>query len=231
MKLIKSAIIIILFLGLIKGKALASVEGGTASIFLLPETDKIEIGQNNFISVHFNTNGIPISAVTLRLSYPFSGSTPEVVASQIAINQDLLSADWTCPIKTINQVEGKVQIDISCLTINTTGYNEAGDKILVSFLLTPSRIPTDGKITIKFDPALTVISRKSDGVDILKIPVSQGVYEIIPAVKIAKGWNTAFGNGCTIYSAKQNNWRPVVLDFISSVFPFTEIVKINYLCR
>ena len=76
----------------------AAVPTGTAEVSISPETGNFNVGDTINTSVYFNPANNTISGVAVRLTYPFSGATPEISVSSIQVNPSLLSSgDWTCP--------------------------------------------------------------------------------------------------------------------------------------
>jgi len=157
----------------------ASTPQGVATISLSPAVGTYQVDQSFPVSIKFDPKGIAISTIALRITYPFSGQTPEVSASNIQIDSQLLSSgDWTCPIKQIYSENGRVTIDISCANTNPSGFTTSRETTLASFTLTPSQLPASNPVVLSFDPTETKINRKSDGTDILSTPTSTGSYTI-----------------------------------------------------
>lgn len=160
----------------------AAVPEGEATVSLTPETGTYQINQPFTISILFNTANIPISAIAIRITYSYSGTTPEVEASGIEINPTLLTTgDWSCPVKTVTPSGGTVKIDIACVNTSIAGYSNSTDTLLATFDLVANQIPATNPITLSFDPSQSIITRKADGTDILLIPSSTGVYTIAGA--------------------------------------------------
>ncbi|MCH7641385.1 hypothetical protein IID22_04265, partial [Patescibacteria group bacterium] len=114
-----------------------------------------------------------------RLTYPFSGTTPELVASDIEINSVLLSSgDWTCPTRNVSAQAGTVNIDIACANVTAAGFSSSGSTLLATFNLTVERAPVIDPVVVRFNPSQSVITQKSDGQDILLIPTSTGEYTV-----------------------------------------------------
>lgn len=157
----------------------AAVPGGQAQASLSPETGSFGVGDTFPISVYFNTANIPISGISVRLTYPYSGTTPEYVASDIEINSVLLSSgDWTCPTRNVSAEGGTVNIDIACANISASGFSNSSNTLLATFDFTIERTPLIDPMTLRFDPSMSIVTRKSDGQDILLIPTSTGEYTV-----------------------------------------------------
>jgi hypothetical protein len=181
-------VIVILIIGIAAGiylirrqqkKIQASVTGGQATIAITPQTGTYQVGDNITTNISFNSAGIPISGIAVRLKYFYSGNIPELYASNLNINPTLLSAgDWSCPVKKIDVATTEVSIDISCVNFSSSGFTSTQDTNLASFEIKANKIPTTNPTSISFDAQKSVITRKSDGEDVLLIPESMASYTI-----------------------------------------------------
>lgn len=159
----------------------AAVPGGEAKVSISPATGNYNVGDTINTSVSFNTAGIAVSGIAVRLSYPFSGATPEVSVSGIRVNSALLSSgNWTCPTQNASQQGGNMVIDIACANTSASGYTSTTDTLLANIDLKVNRAPS-AALEVKFDPERSVVTRKSDNQDILLIPSSSGKYTIAGA--------------------------------------------------
>lgn len=179
-------IIILLVAGVVVGLLLvqqrqifnqkASTPTGTATVSLQPSQASFQRSVANPVSVYFNTKGISISGITVRLTFSNLG----VSASGIQVSSNLLtSGDWTCPVKSITSSGSTGQIDIACLNTSTAGYSNSTDTLLATFNLTASAVPLVNPLIVSFDPTQTVITQKSDATDIALTPTSTGSYTIV----------------------------------------------------
>lgn len=149
----------------------AAVPGGQARVSLFPTSGSFKVGDSLPVSVYFNTSGVSVSSVKLRLVYPFTGTAPEVTASNIQINQVIESSgDWNCPTKSVTTEGQNVAIDIACANIGASGYSTTSDTLLATFNLTVNQIPQSNPFSLRFDPSQSIITQKSNGQDILNIP-------------------------------------------------------------
>lgn len=152
----------------------AAVPGGQASVSISPSTGNFDIGETITTEVSFNTSGIAASGVAVRLSYPFSGASPEVSVTSIQVNQDLLATgDWTCPTQNATQQGGNVLIDVACANTSASGFTTTSNTKLATIELRVNRSPSTNPVVLRFDPGESVITRRSDNQDILLIPQSQ----------------------------------------------------------
>src|SRR3989344_6438172 len=157
----------------------AAVPGGQAEVSVSPATGNFNVGDTIDTSVSFNPANIAISGVAVRLSYPFSGATPEISVPSIQISSALTSSgDWTCPTQTSTQQGSNVVIDIACANTSASGFTANNDILLANVKLQINREPATQPLVMRFDPALSVITRKSDNQDILLIPTSTGSYTV-----------------------------------------------------
>lgn len=158
----------------------AAVPDGDATVKFKPETGNYKVGDTISAGVYFNTAGIPISAIAVKILYPFTGSTPEVSVGSIVINSNLLSTgQWTCPVQN-HKIEGSnVVVEIACgLQASSTGYTTNVDTLLANVSLKVNSAPSVSPLVVRFDPTESVITRRSDNRDILLIPSSEGTYYI-----------------------------------------------------
>jgi hypothetical protein len=160
----------------------AAVPGGLATVSLFPTSGTFNVGDTFPVSVYFNTSGIAISGITIRLTYPYSGVSPEVAASNISINPVVeRSSDWNCPTKTVSAEGGNVLVDIACANVGASGYSNNADTLLATFDLTVGKAPATNPLVLRFDTSQSIITQKSNGQDILNIPdpnSARGVYTI-----------------------------------------------------
>lgn len=157
----------------------ASVPGGKTEVSIFPNEGDYKPGDSIESSVFFNTANIAISGVAVRLTYPYSGATPEMTVDKIEVNSSLLSTgDWTCPTQTSSEEGGNVLVDIACANTSATGFTSTSNVLLAKVTFKVERAPAINPIVVRFDPAMSVITRKSNSQDILLIPASTGSYNI-----------------------------------------------------
>lgn len=159
-------------------KQKASTPTGTATVSIQPATGSFERGTSNSISVYFNTHGISVSGVNVRITYSNLG----VLASQINTLQLTSGGDWVCPVKTVTTSGSTGEIDIVCKNSAAAGYSNNADTLLATFNLTASQVPIQNPLIVSFDAAGTSITQKSDGADIALTPNSTGSYTITDVI-------------------------------------------------
>jgi hypothetical protein len=162
----------------------AAVPGGQAEVSITPSSGNFNVGDMVETTISFNPANISISGVAVRLTYPFSGTTPEVTVDSINLNSALTSTgDWTCPTQTSSQQGTNVIIDIACANTSASGFTANTDTQLAKVKLKVNTTPATQPFIVRFDPALSVITRKSDNQDILLIPTSTGSFTVGGAVQ------------------------------------------------
>lgn len=152
----------------------AAVSTGTAKVYISPTTKTIEVGDTFTVNLLLNTAGQYVSAVTLDLSYSYSGSTPPIEATDVQINSSLLTdGSWKFPIKTINDSDGTVQIKIGGLNSSQAGYKTSSEESVATITF---KAQEAGVINVNFNSTTTKAMSKDTGSDILLIPDSNGTY-------------------------------------------------------
>ena len=164
----------------------AAVEGGPVQISITPTTKTIGVGETSTFTTLINTQGRLISAITVRLSYTYSGSAPLLSASNpTPLIQQQTNTSWNCMIAKTTVAEGKVNIDLGCTSSDTTGYSNSTNTPLFSVALTAGQTPTTTPIVLAFDPALTIVTDKQTAEDIAAIPSSSAAITIAGAAATA----------------------------------------------
>lgn len=157
----------------------ASSATGTATINITPVTGEIVAGGSLPVTVSVDPAGNIISAIAMRLSFSYSGSISELSANDIQIDSALLATgDWTCPVKTFTAENGKANIDIGCANTSTIGYSSTGVFDLATFSLMASPAAKNATYILSFDPKESIVTKKTDSLDILLTPSSTGTYTI-----------------------------------------------------
>ena len=155
----------------------AAVPTGQANVSITPTSGDFKKGDTIKASVLFNTANIAVSGVAIRLTYQYSGTSPEVSASQIEVSPTLLSSgDWSCPTKNVTEQGGNVNIDIACANTSAAGFSTNTDTLFANVNLTVDRVPGVSPLIVRFDPTQSIITQKSNGQDILLIPSTSGSY-------------------------------------------------------
>jgi hypothetical protein len=157
----------------------AAVSGGGGKITLNPSSAIKYPGQTFPVNINFRTgttdaNAVAVSSVSLRISYSYSGATPELDIIDVIPNLNLLNTgDWSFPVKTVTRASGKVILDLAAINTSFTGYKSSTDTPLATFNLIVNRIPTTNPITLSFDLSLSKMMTKADPpTDILENPAN-----------------------------------------------------------
>lgn len=157
----------------------ASVAGGTATLSVSPTTMNLAVGETKPVKLFFDTNGKAINGVQAILKYQFSGSSPQVAASNLIMNQTFRNAsngDWACGILNVDVTAPNVKIEVTCTNSSLTGYTSVGATEFAAFDLTAKSAPGTNPFQISFDSANSYIYEKVAGsttaVDILQAPTS-----------------------------------------------------------
>jgi hypothetical protein len=157
----------------------AAVPGGQATVTLSPASGSYKVGDTIKASIYFQTANIAISGVAVRLSYPYSGISPEVSVSAISVNSTFLSSgNWTCPTQNSSIQNGYIIIDVACGNMEALGFKTNTNTLLGTVDLLVNKAPVVSPLVVRFDPTLSIITRKTDNQDILLIPTSVGSYTI-----------------------------------------------------
>lgn len=180
--IITAVVLFVLVGGLIAGLILvgsrqlfrqeAAVPGGVATVSITPTQSTIAARETISANVYFNTTGREVSAMTVQLEYPFTGSSPPItVSDNIQIDPALVADDWTFPIKSVTTQSNTVVIKIG--GFNQFGYTSAGETKLATLTFTGV---SPGRIIVSFNPTESKITDVAQAEDILLIPSSTGTY-------------------------------------------------------
>lgn len=162
-------------------KEKAAVVGGTATVWIDPTEGSYKTGDTITSSIYFSTASTPISGIAVRLIYLYSGNTSDYTIKDIKLNSSLIdSGDWVCPTQTSFLMGGNLIVDIACANISSAGYignNDLLGTISLNVNSSPSSTSSN-TLSVYFDAALSVITRKSDNQDILALPTTSAIYSI-----------------------------------------------------
>jgi hypothetical protein len=182
------SMLIIIVIGVVAGVILvqqrqqlsqkASTSTGTATVSISPTSGDYVAGDTIPMQIKFNPNATAISGVAVRLYYDLD-STADIQASNPAPNTELLlSGSWTCPVKQSTQNGNRVTVDISCINTSIGGFTANEDTLLADFTLTINHAPANNTLELIIDPTLSIITKKSDGSDILLTPTSNASFNV-----------------------------------------------------
>lgn len=147
---------------------------GVGKLLFVPAVTTLNPGQTTTTQVKINTGGTAVSSLSFRLSYPYTGTTPELDAIDITPNNPSTSPDdWAFPVKTITRSGGVVTIDFAAINSNVAGFTSSTDVILATINFKANSIPTTNPVIISFDATKTsILSKASPPVEILQMPTS-----------------------------------------------------------
>ena len=153
-------------------------------IRLAPASDVKALGTIFPVEIKFTTgsSGKKISSVTARLTYNFSGGSPELevvdasgtVASKISQSVSLDSGDWDFPVNSVSRSSGKVTIDLAAVNTSTSGFSSSAETTLATIYFKGTSVPasnpveitfstTDTKMFTKEDPPVNILSKMQGG--------------------------------------------------------------------
>ncbi|MBU0978281.1 MAG: hypothetical protein ABIJ03_03845 [Patescibacteria group bacterium] len=156
----------------------ASVEGGLAQVGISPTSRQIAPSETATMTVSFNSGGVPISGIAVRIMYNYAGATPGLTADNI---QPIIirQSGWQCPIQNVSPAGGTVTIDVGCVSTNTAGFSTTSMTELFAFSITAGNTPTTNPIVLMFDPTQTKITKKANGQDTVATPTSTASISIV----------------------------------------------------
>lgn len=156
----------------------ADQETVTPTVSISPKEATVDPGKSQNVTLSFNTGGAIVSSVSVRVTYPYIGQAPKVVASDLAVSSQFgTSADWTCPVQQIRESASVVQIDVACVNSSTAGYSTNVEVPLASFTLTANEVPATNPVVLSFDTTKTNLTVKSTS-EKLDFSTSTGSYTI-----------------------------------------------------
>lgn len=156
----------------------ASVPLGDATLTLVTDSAQRYVGDVFPVKIYLNTHGNPISGIGLKLSYPFSGTSPELEvldsdlnASNVQIKSHASELDSNF-VTNVNYVyrqpatNGTVFIDLGITNASVSGFMNTTDQLLAEIVFKANRVTTK---SIVHDPDGSQIIKKADPpMDILR---------------------------------------------------------------
>ncbi len=141
-------------------------------IRLAPASDVKGIGTIFPVEIKFTTGagGKKISSVTGRLTYTFSGGSPELevvdaagnVASKISQNASLDSGDWDFPVNNVTRSGGKVTLELAAVNTSTSGFSGTEEMSLATIYFKGVATPALNPVEVSFDMTDTKMLTKED---------------------------------------------------------------------
>jgi hypothetical protein len=191
--LLAIAVVVVLILGLVAAiflaketkniKERASTPTGIAKVRLSPTTKTIEVGDEFESVIYFDTGGRAISAITVQLSYTYTGNEPPISTDDlIEIDSSLvLDSSWNFPIKTVTSQNGTTIIKIGGYNNSDSGFTSTGEQSLATLTF---KGESSGSINVTFDSSVSKNAQnKGRRIFFLLQPVpgsTQSVAQLLP---------------------------------------------------
>lgn len=162
----------------------ASVPDGLATVYLEPESGTFAVGQQIVLNESIDmVSDVAISGIATRLIIPITGaiSTPEINVESVTIDPNFLaSGDWTCPTRGFQVASNNtVVVDIACANTSAEGYFVNGKTAFATITLRARVVPFINPVAVRFDPALSVVTVRSNNTDTLLIPTATSLLTIV----------------------------------------------------
>lgn len=144
----------------------AATSTGTGVVSIDPTTETLDPGDTTTATVSFSTEGATINGLTVRLSFPYTGTLPLKLAD-LEIDPAISGpGGLTCNVTSITDTSSPVILDVGCTT--STGYTNTELTDLFTFSLTAGENGTTAPVQISFESAHTVMTVSAE--DIAAIP-------------------------------------------------------------
>jgi len=156
----------------------AAVEGGRATLSLDPAVGTYAVGQTIPMQVKFNTDGLAIKGIRVKLIY--SGATPgvSVANGDIQLNNAIFgTTGWVCTTVEAAVAGQNVEVDIQCATTSLTGFSNNDDDLLATVNMRVDSVPLVNPFQVSFNPALSVFTALNNQ-DILGTPETVASFTI-----------------------------------------------------
>lgn len=170
----------------------AVTTGGVGVVTITPSTTTVYPGDKFTATLKFRTGATStdakaISSLTLRLTYPYSGTgAPQLDVVDAAGNQTnsitadptLITNGWSFPVKSVTRANGLVTIDLAAIYNATTGFvstcsPNCTDSTLATINFKANAAASSNPVTVAFDTTQSVMLTKAEPVtDILASPAS-----------------------------------------------------------
>jgi hypothetical protein len=153
------------------------VAAGQARLALLPDKGTITKSQTFPIEIRLNTADKTISAISLRLTYTYQGTTAPLWSSvmKLQVSPDLAKSGWVYAVNTIATDSRKnVNFDLALINLSTTGSALPPETILATVEAVGRG--NGERITLAFDKSQTKVINKADKE--LVLDLTGGVYGV-----------------------------------------------------
>jgi hypothetical protein len=157
----------------------AAVPTGTTQVKISPVTMTMAANEEKPATISINTMDLGIRGVSAVLSYPFTGTAPQVTAKDLTILAPFNAAPWSCGIKNIDTTAPQVIISVSCnldAIAVPAGYKSNSQFVdLFTFNLKAGSAATNLPVVITFnnaDTIMTTVNTTTGSQDIAAIPTT-----------------------------------------------------------
>lgn len=147
----------------------AASETGTTEVKISPTTMSLNFNEQKTATVQVNTKTLGVRGISAVLSYPFTGATPNIAASDLTLASQFSQAPWTCNVKKIDTdtQSHQVIIQVGC-TVDTqampTGFKTNSQTVdFFTFKLKAGTTATTTPLTITFNNQETSMGRIDQG--------------------------------------------------------------------
>jgi len=157
----------------------ASVADGQVKVSIAPSSREINVNETTTLTTFIDTQNKKISGLAVRLSFPFTGQTPPLTASNPTPLIQQNDPNWQCQVSKTTVATSVVNIDFGCIYSAQTGYSSDKNVPLFSFSLKAGDKPTTAPISLSFDPQQTIVVDKASGQDIAAVPAGTAAISIL----------------------------------------------------
>jgi|GEM_PF-5926803 len=169
-------------------------EGGKYHIFLVdPATTSHPLNQTFPTEIRLSAEEPAqnkIAALSLSLYYTYGGEEPELKVvdpdtgeetDQVVLSDVVKGSTWSCPTNHISKDTNAKKVTVEVLCVNTgEGFaameydssSPTSGNLIATINFKASTTPDPNPVTISFDQAESIVTRKEDGKDYLVIPNS-----------------------------------------------------------
>lgn len=157
----------------------AATSTGTTQIKIAPTTMQLTFNEQKTATVQVNTLALGVRGMSAVLSYPYTGSAPNVTASDLVLAPQFTQAPWTCDLKNISTENQQVIVTVSCradAAALPNGFKTNSQFVdFFTFKLKAGTTATTTPLTITFnnqETIMTTVDTTNDGQDVAAIPTT-----------------------------------------------------------
>lgn len=149
----------------IRQEAAQNIPAAIGEIKISPVTMDLTPNTEKTATVQVNTKGIKARGISAVLSYPYTGATPAVTASEIVMAAPFNAEPWNCPVKKVELKQNSVIVQVACVISGTTapdGYQSSALADFFTFKLKSGETSNQPKVLISFNQTETSINTIDD---------------------------------------------------------------------